>query len=155
MVKNFDFEDNLFYLDELIRVLRRGFLLHLDTRFFKTHLQEQISFVIDMVEQLTEVTLNSGSSIKKQSHFRDLLKSITKAEEIPKVITAGKNDLSRTIENEERLLRDFEAALSQSRQELSKALDACEGAAESDTEQISEEEMRFLLMESAEEGEDE
>lgn len=74
MATKVNYEDNLFYLHSLVKGLRGGLQLELDTDFFRDKIVEDIFFVDRTLGQIYETLRVNNFLINRRDHLRDLMR---------------------------------------------------------------------------------
>jgi hypothetical protein len=75
MAKRIHFEDDIFYLNLLIRTFRDGLELDLDTELFLTKAIDELSFIDDVFERLLDELGANERLIDRVDHLMNLLEA--------------------------------------------------------------------------------
>ena len=147
-----NFEDDIFYLNVLIRTLRGGLKLQLDEEYFTDRLQGDLAFVDQTIDKLYDGLRASAHMVRRVEHVRELrtakMRFVEFLGEVMEQRLPGAEFL-RGMPAELGTLRDHhERDLA----EMSRSLREAGDKALQDENMISDEELRVLLAE--EEAED-
>lgn len=74
MATRVNYDDNLFFLHSLIKALRGGFQLELDSDYFRDKLVEDLFFVDRILQQIYEALRVNSYLINRREHLRELMR---------------------------------------------------------------------------------
>jgi hypothetical protein len=74
MATKVNYEDNLFFLHSLIKGLRGGLQLELDTDFFRDKIVEDVFFIDRTLHQIYETLRVNSYLINRRDHLRELMR---------------------------------------------------------------------------------
>ena len=150
MIRNIHFDDNIFFLNSLIKALKTGLSLDIDEDYFIDKILEDLFFINNTLKRILNSLKNNSKLINQRELFRSLLKTEQKylnlineimSEKtvetlnfkpyLPKILTV-KKDLEEDID-------DIDECLSYT------------GETDRNTELVSSEEFKFLFKDDSEE----
>ena len=74
MATKVNYDDNLFYLHSLVKNLRSGLLLELDTGYFRDKVVEDLFYVDRTLQQIFEALRVNSYLINRRDHLRELMR---------------------------------------------------------------------------------
>ena len=74
MATRVNYDDNLFYLHSVIKVLRSGLQLELDADYFRDKIVEDIFFIDRTLQQIYEALQVNSYLINRRDHLRELMR---------------------------------------------------------------------------------
>jgi hypothetical protein len=152
MTKRVNYEDNIFFLNLILKQLRAAFKLNIDAALFKDRLIEEIRFLDAASDEIYQSLQGNTLMIDRWEHLKELQKLNRSFISLMEDILAGEPPLAQALEESypfvERLL---EARRSQQNRirDLTSGYQLSPGEAE---QTVSEAEYRHLLSPDSEES---
>lgn len=145
MTKRVNYEDNIFFLNLILKQIDAAFKLNIDAALFKDRIVEEIRFLDTASEDIFQALQNNSLMIDRWEHLKELQKLNRNFVALMEAIVAGKQPLAQALEDSvpliERLLEARRSQLHHIRE-----LTASYQLAQGDADQIvSETEYRYLL----------
>ena len=151
MTRRVNYEDNIFYLNMILKQLTAAFKLNIDVGVFKERIIEEIRFLDTAIEEIFQSLERNPLMIDRLDHLKDLQKLNRSFVTVMEDILAGDLPLAQALEDSvplvERLLEARRDQLSRLR-ELTAVHQLSQGEAE---QIVSEAEFRYLLAPESEE----
>ncbi len=97
MAKRIHFEDDIFYLNLLIRTFRDGLELDLDTELFLTRAIDDLSFIDGAFERLLEELGGNERLIDRSDHLMNLLEAEERFAETIGRVSSGRGTLAQAF----------------------------------------------------------
>ena len=147
MAEKIYYDDNIFYLNEIISNIDDGIRLDIDTKLYLDKLVEDILFVESILARLYGSLQENDKLIRRSEHLKRLVRSKVKFLDLLDDIVQQRVPISDNLVpfypkfNE--LIREQQDHLDEIRAQLSTS----NGSTEEDEDIVSQEEIRFLLME--------
>lgn len=146
MAQKTHYDDNLFYLNALIKTIKNGISLEIDREFFIEKTVDDLFFLDSLLVKLYALIKENVYLIKRPEHLRSIQRSKKLFIELIETIQSKKSSFSDGLEpyfpkltlSRDEHLRDID--------EIQDTLTAGNDAAAKDTfDVISEEELKFLF----------
>ncbi|MBN1836111.1 MAG: hypothetical protein JW820_09695 [Spirochaetales bacterium] len=151
MTRRVNYEDNIFFLNLILKQISAAFKLNIDAAVFKDRIVEEIRFLDAASEDVFQGLQGNSLMIDRWEHLKELQKLNRAFISLMEEILAGGHPLAQALEDSfpliERLLEARRAQLDRIRQ-LTAGYQSAQGEAE---QTISETEYRFLLSPESEE----
>ena len=147
MAEKIYYDDNIFFLNEIISNIDDGIRLDIDTELYLDKLVEDILFVESILTRLYGSLQENDKLIRRSEHLRRLIRSKLKFSELLEDIVHQRVSIS---ENLVPFYPKFNELISQQQNHLDEIraqLSTSNGSTEEDGDIVSQEEIRFLLME--------
>lgn len=144
MAKKIHYDDNLFYIREIIKSLKRGYSVEIDNEYFGDKITEDVLFVDAALRRMCSNLMENDQMIKRPEVLRSLMVSIVQYLEVLDLI------LSKTISAsffQEQFMTKFSEIRSYQQDELAgikKTLLSVDSAISSE-DLVSQEEFGLLL----------
>ena len=152
MTKRVNYEDNIFFLNLILKQIAAAFKLNIDAAVFKDHLVEEIRFLDTASEDVFQALQSNSLMIDRWEHLKELQKLNRSFVSLMEEIVAGKRPLAQALEDSvpliERLLEARRGQLHRIH-ELTAGGQVSQGEAE---QIVSETEYRYLLSPEEEEA---
>ena len=147
MAKKIHYEDNLFYIREIIKSLRRGFSVEIDREFFTDKVTEDALFIDAALRRMCAGLIDNNQLINRPEVLRSVMVSISQYLEAIRAIV-DKPDSA--IFFQAPIIAKFKDILSYQQDELQKIKQVLVGADPrvSSEDLVSQEEFDLLLNES-------
>jgi len=148
MAEKIYYDDNIFYLNEIISNIDDGIRLDIDSGLFLDKLVEDILFVESTLARLYGSLQENDKLIRRGEHLRRLVRSKLKFSELLEDIVQHRVPIS---ENLVPFYPKFHELISEQQDHLDEIraqLTTANGSADEGEDVVSQEEIRFLLMES-------
>ena len=97
MAKRIHFEDDIFYLNLLIRTFRDGLELDLDVELFLAHTVDEMTFVDEMFDRLLAALAENERLIERGDQLLNLLEAEERFTEVLAKVMAGKGALAQGL----------------------------------------------------------
>lgn len=97
MAKRIHFEDDIFYLNLLIRTFRDGLELDLDPELFLTHAVDDLNFIDDVLERLLGELSENERLIERGDQLLNLLEAEERFTNTIGRVVSGKGTLSQAF----------------------------------------------------------
>jgi hypothetical protein len=152
MATKVNYDDNLFFLISLTKVLGNGLKLELDADYFKDKVLEDILFIDRTLHQIYEALSVNAYLINRKGHLRELMRAKRSFADLLDEVINGKSRFSHE-------LSPFESKLSSARaqhiSDISDIQDSVEPgqSAEQSGDVVSQDEFRFLFSDEENSGE--
>ncbi len=141
------YDENLFYLNEIINTIEHGFRLAIQPQLFSNKIVEDIFFVQTTLSELHRVLMDNELMIQRSEQLRRLLRTKSRFIEVLESAVRQENpltaDLSPIIPRFQELMSEQQGQVS----EIREILRAATNGTLEETDLVSEQEFRFLLME--------
>ena len=144
MATKVNYDDNLFYLISLTKVLSNGLKLELDSDYFRDKVLEDILFVDRTLEQIYEALRVNAYLINRKGHLRELMRAKRSFADLLDEVISGKGRFSHE-------LSEYDSKLSSARtqhlSDLSDIQNTIEPGQVSERSEdvVSQDEYRFLF----------
>jgi len=152
MTKRVNYEDNIFFLNLILKQIAAAFKLNIDAAVFKDRIVEEIRFLDTATEDIFQALQSNFLMIDRREHLKELQKLNRGFVSLMEDIVAGKLPLAQALEDSvpliERLLEARRSQLLRIR-ELTADPQLSPGEAE---QIVSETEYRYLLSPESEEA---
>jgi hypothetical protein len=152
MTKRVNYEDNIFFLNLILKQVSAAFKLNIDAAVFKDRIVEEIRFLDTASDEMFQALQNNSLMIDRWEHLRELQKLNRSFVALMEEIVAGKHPLAQALEDSvplvERLLEARRSQLQRIR-DLTASYQMAQGEAE---QIVSEAEYRYLLSPETEEA---
>ena len=146
MAEKIYYDDNIFYLNEIISNIDDGIRLDIDTDLFLDKLVEDILFVESALARIYGSLHDNSKLIRRNEHLRRLVRSKLKFSELLEDIVERRVPISENLApfypKFIELFHEQQHHLDELRAQLS-----TNDSAGEDEDMVSQEEIRFLLME--------
>lgn len=76
MAKKIHYDDNLFYLREIIKSLKRGYSVEIDNEYFRDKITEDVLFIDAILRRMCSNLMKNDQLIKRPEVLRSLMISI-------------------------------------------------------------------------------
>ncbi len=141
-----NYEDNLFFLNVLIKTLKDGMSLDIDKEYFLDKMVEDIFFIDRTLEKIHVSLKENPLLIKRPEYMRQLLRSKKAFASFLQDIVEGKFEFSAHLEP---VFQDLHASRAEHLKEISEIQAQLQkaGTISDDQDIVSEEELKFLLEE--------
>lgn len=146
MGERFYYDDNIFYLTEIIKNLRDGLRLDISPRLFLDKTVEDLLFVESALTGLYTSLTKNELLIKRAEHLRRLMQAKILFIEILDFITAGEAGISEKLEPFFERFRNLADEQREHTNEIHKILSEAAATLAESTDIVSQEEYRYLLM---------
>lgn len=147
MTEKIYYDDNIFYLNEIIRTLSDGVRLDIDTELFLDKLVEDILFVESTLTRLFGSLQNNDLFIKRSENLKKLIRTKSLYADLLESIFLGKVPVSKHLMPFFPKFTDLCEAQRKSINDIQSLLSASVTAVGENTDTVSQEEYRFLLSE--------
>ncbi|MAG13091.1 MAG: hypothetical protein CMN78_00660 [Spirochaetales bacterium] len=147
MAEKIYYDDNIFFLNEIISNIDDGIRLDIDTGLYLDKLVEDILFVESTLSRLYGSLQENNKLIRRSEHLRRLVRSKLKFSELLEDIVQHRVPLA---ENLVPFYPKFNELISEQQDHLAEIrnqLSASPGSADGSEDVVSQEEIRYLLME--------
>jgi hypothetical protein len=151
MATKIHYEDNIFYLETLLKTVKKGISLQIDVEYFREKMLEDIFFLGSSLGRMYASLKTNSHLIKKTDYLRSLLRAKRDFTELVESILEKKLPLAASLEAGFPRLKICRAEQAQDIGEIRAHLENSareEAACRSDV--ISGEEFRFLLRPASE-----
>ena len=122
MTTQTNYDDNIFYVQFLIKTLRSGLRLDLDPEYFRDKIVEDIFFVDRTIQQIYETLKVNNYLINRTDHLRELVRakrsfcdfleeSTNQELPFPEHLSAFASKISSTRENHARDIADIQGLM--------------------------------------------
>jgi hypothetical protein len=144
MATKVNYDDNLFYLLSLTRVLSNGLKLELDSDYFADRLLEDILFIDRTLQQIYEALSVNAYLINRKGHLRELMRVKRAFADLLDEIVNGKGRFSHDLDQ---FVSKLSSARAQHLSDISDIQDTVDPAQapERSADVVSEDEFRFLF----------
>lgn len=146
MAKKIHYDDNLFYIREIIKSLKKGFSVEIDNDYFMDKVIEDIYFIDAILRRLCANLFEHDQLIKRPEVLRSVMVSITQFIEALEIILDKPGADSFFQSQNLSKFRDITVYQKDEQQRIKKILIGVESSLESD-DQVSKEEFDLLLHE--------
>jgi len=152
MTKRVNYEDNIFFLNLILKQIEAAFKLNIDAALFKDRIVEEIRFLDAASEDIFQALQSNSLMIDRWEHLKELQKLNRSFVSLMEEIVAGAHPLAQALEDSvpliDRLLEARRGQLHRIR-ELTASYQLAPGEADPI---VSETEYRYLLSPEEEEA---
>lgn len=147
MAKRIHFEDDIFYLNLLIRTFRDGLELDLDLELFMTHAVDDLTFIDGTFERLLAELSGNERLLEREEQLMNLLEAEERFAEAIGRVMSGRGTLAQGLAPFADRLAEFRTR-SLHRRSVIDGVTAFKSAQEEDPYVVSQIELNELLKES-------
>lgn len=145
------YDENLFYLNEIINTIATGLRLNLQASIFAEKLVEDILFVENALSHLFGALVENTVLINRSEHLRRLLRTRRRFAEVLNSIMAEDHSLSVKLEPFFAKFRDLADGQRDHIRSIRETLSATQSESVHEKDVVSELEFKFLLSEESSE----
>ncbi len=137
MTKMTDYDDNLFIINERVKLLEKGAVLDIDPDLFSIQFNRDLEFIYESLQQIRNQLDSSAHTLQKPENMRNLMMANQRAGKLIHLLS----EKGYLQEGEESRLTDFFSREADTLEEILLKDSSTPGNAE----QVSKEEFEFLL----------
>ena len=150
MTRNTNFEEDIFYLNVLIKTLAGGVKLQLDEEYFLSRLQADVAFIDQTIDKLYDALRANAHMVRRVQHVRELRTAKIRFVELLGDVIDRRMAGADLLRDSTAELRTVRAHHERDLSEMGRSLREAADQALQDEHMISDEEFRVLLAEDEE-----